>query len=134
MMKNKRKNGFYIIGGLFFLLVVIYKFGIDWATAKFGITIKELLYTLVSPLEGADTGFLKDAVIYCLPPVLIFIAVWIVYALIDKRISNRVSAEIVFKGKKRLFSIFIKFLNFAWLYFQLFRFAPLRLRRTRPLR
>ena len=109
-MKKKNKNGFYIFFGGALLLTLIYKLAIDWAIAKFGITIKEILYTLLSPLNGADTDFLKDAVIYCIPWVLIFIVAWTSYSLIDKKLSNKISAEIVVKRKNKK-HITISFFN-----------------------
>lgn len=72
---------------------------------KFGITINELLYTIISPLDGADTGFLGDAVIFVLPYIGIFRAFWTVYSICDWIISKRITAEIIVKTVKKQFSI-----------------------------
>lgn len=112
MNKNKNKKTFYIVGGVFFLLAVIYIAAIDWATERFGITIKELLYTVLSPLKGADTGFLTEAVLYVLPPVLTFLALWAVYVLVDQKLRRKLSAALIIKGRKRHVSLNL---------FQLFR-------------
>ncbi len=101
-MKNKKSNGFYITFGIVFLIITIYKVAIDWATLKFGVTIREILYTVASPLKGADTDFLGDAIKYCLPKILLFIILWICFCLIDKKINNKISAKANLKTSKKI--------------------------------
>ncbi|MCR5178967.1 MAG: LTA synthase family protein [Lachnospiraceae bacterium] len=40
---------------------------LDWFNKTFGVTFEEMIYTIKSPLKGADTHFLRNALIYCLP-------------------------------------------------------------------
>lgn len=106
-MKKNNKYIFYILGGLFFLFVVIYKDAVDWATDKFGITIKEILYTVASPLDGADSGFLKDAIIYCIPSVVGVIIIFVSYILFKGILSRKLTANIIIKSNKKELSISI---------------------------
>ncbi len=100
-MKNKRNNKFYIFFGILFFIAVLYKVAVDWVTQKFGVTIKEILYTVASPLKGADTDFLGEAVLYCLPKIIIFIVVWIIYSIIDSKLSSKISAKLLIKTRKK---------------------------------
>ena len=76
---------YYIFGGLGALLVVLYACFVSWGIETFGITIKEILYTIAAPMKGADTNFLKQIALYCLFPVFIFLCCWIAFCLCHKK-------------------------------------------------
>ena len=106
--KRLQSRKFYFICGFIVLIAAVYKQAVDWTTAKFGVTLKEILYTVLSPMDGADTGFLKDAFRVCLPPVILTVLVWIAYSVLDSKIADKISADITLKTKKKNygFSVF----------------------------
>ncbi len=63
---------FYTIIGIVFLGSTIITRLTEWFSQSFSISIPEILFTIKSPLQGADTDFLKNAVKYCNIGVLIF--------------------------------------------------------------
>ncbi len=111
MKKNntrKKHIFFYVATGFVFFLAVVYNAFIKWATLNFGITIKEILFTIISPMNGADTNFLKDAIKSCLPVAIISIISWVLYVFIDTKINKTVSGDccIKFKHKQVTFNWF----------------------------
>lgn len=60
---------------------IIGKYAARWYKKTFGVTIREIIYTMNSPLKGADTGFLGKAVSYCMPGIILS-AVLIVMILV----------------------------------------------------
>lgn len=110
MKKNntrKKHICFYVIVGCILLVAVFYSAVIKWATSTFGITLKEIMYTINSPMQGADTDFLKDMVISCLPPVCISIILWVLYIFVDNKINKNPSFfySIKFKQKQISFKL-----------------------------
>ncbi len=102
-MKNKKKqtNTFYMVCGIFLFLGVIYRTAVNWVTTNFTISLNQLLYTVVSPLKGADAGFIGEAVKDCLPSVLAFAVFWSVYVFLDKKISSKVLINLTLKLKNK---------------------------------
>lgn len=58
---------FWIFFSILFLLHAIINGACDWYNIKFGVTFEEILFTITSPLVGADVSFLNEAVIFTLP-------------------------------------------------------------------
>lgn len=44
-----------------------------WYETVFNVSIEEIMFTIQGPLAGADSHFLQDAVIYCLPAFIILL-------------------------------------------------------------
>lgn len=88
---------------LFFLLVV--RTIVSWYIDTFGVKIQEVLFTLTSPLEGADTDFLKDALTYCLPVIFIGILGIVGWRILDKKINDRVNVFLKGSIGKKNFSV-----------------------------
>ena len=81
-MKTHRKSWRSVFASVFkyILLVLICillavaisgKYAARWYKKTFGVTIREIIYTMNSPLKGADTGFLGKAVSYCIPGIIL---------------------------------------------------------------
>lgn len=81
-MKTHRKSWRSVFASIFkyILLVLICillavaisgKYAARWYKKTFGVTIREIIYTMNSPLKGADTGFLGKAVSYCMPGIIL---------------------------------------------------------------
>lgn len=108
---NKKQISFYVIAGALFLFAVVYNSFINWATAKFGVTLNEVVYTVLSPMKGADTDFLMSIVKTCIPHVITALILWTLYALIDNKINISISAvcHIKFKNKQASFDLLKSF-------------------------
>ena len=107
MIKNKSNVGkicFYVFVGLIFAFATFYRYFIDWATTTFVVTLKEILYTILSPMKGADTDFLDKAVENCMSPTLIAFFVWGVYAIIDSQLTRTLSVCFCIKLKQKTLS------------------------------
>ena len=44
----------------------------QWFEASFGVTFREIIYTVKSPLSGANSNFLAEALRYVLPKLIPF--------------------------------------------------------------
>lgn len=75
----------WIFFSLLFLLPAIIDGVCDWYNIRFGVTFEEILFTITSPLAGADTDFLLEAIEYITPhlqekiPTLILVLLLTVY-------------------------------------------------------
>ncbi|MGN0193687.1 MAG: LTA synthase family protein [Pseudoramibacter sp.] len=72
----------------------------DWVNATFGISLQEILYTVASPLKGADTHFLSKAVKAALPNAVVFLAVFALFIFLDAFWFRKKRVVIAF-GKKK---------------------------------
>ncbi len=77
-----------------------------WFQASFGVTFREIIYTIKSPLSGANSDFFQSAVSYVFPRLIVFAAIvafgaFIFFAL-EKYISIGVFVRKRDKGEKRL--------------------------------
>lgn len=102
MEKSKRRILYYILGGLLCVFATVYHTFIDWATNTFGITLREILYTVLSPMVGADTDFLGDILRSCILATAVSLVVWTLFCLLDKLISSKKFASITVKAKKKI--------------------------------
>ena len=111
--KTKKANlkllGIYFISGLIWLLAAIFHVVCDWSKERYGVGLNELVYTLASPLKGADTSIVSDALQDCLPLVLKKFIPFIFLVFIDAII--RVTIKIIVKIKEKRISI-----NLAYIY------------------
>ena len=66
-----------------------------WAKSTFNVGINEIVITLAGPLEGAGTDSVKDALLFCIPRVLLLMGVitaFYVYVYVRaKRLTNAAS-------------------------------------------
>lgn len=69
------------IGILVLVIELIYA-AISWKENTFGVKIQEVLYTIVSPMKGADASFLWKAVWYVVPRMLVTAVLYLVTAYI----------------------------------------------------
>lgn len=107
----KKHIFFYVAVGCVSFFAVVYNVFIKWATSNFGVTLKEVMYTILSPMKGADANFLKDAVKCCVPAACVSIILWLLYVFVDYEINKTLSVFccIKFKAKQiplNLFGIF----------------------------
>lgn len=67
MIKKISAVVLWIFFSLLFLLPAIITGACDWYNIRFGVTFEEILFTITSPLAGADTDFLFEALEYITP-------------------------------------------------------------------
>ena len=72
---------------------------IDWTIENFGVSVREILYTIVSPMKGADTVFLESAIVATKTCVILFSVCYICYLFIDIYLSKKdIIIELKFKN------------------------------------
>ncbi|MBO5411593.1 MAG: LTA synthase family protein [Clostridia bacterium] len=110
MKQNKppRKNkglriSVYVFVGLVYLLAYVIFCLCTWAKAHFNATIEEIIFTLMNPLKGTDSSLVESGIRYCVPRILIFLAIYITVVVIDWR--TRVSVSVWMKLKNVRLSI-----------------------------
>lgn len=100
-MKNKKFRISYIILGLIVLLAAVLFSGVHFLNLEYKIEFDELLYTLISPIDGANTSIVSSVITFALPYIIGAIVVYILIILGLRWLEKRVSSEIVIKTKKR---------------------------------
>ena len=90
-LSRRTKTSLIIIGIIIILAAFILALT-WWLSVTFGVSIREILYTLTSPLKGSDTHFLGSAVKFIVP--------WILAALIICIIIFVVRIKLKVKKKK----------------------------------
>lgn len=98
---------------LLFVLLVVSLVGyslLGWFKETFGVSIVEIIYTVKSPLAGADTDFVGDAVSTCLPSlyaaIIVFVLVLLVLSL-GRRVSATMEIGAARPLRLDLFSLFL---------------------------
>lgn len=91
----KKKIGsiiFWILFSILYLLHAVINGACDWYNMRFGVTFEEIIFTITSPLIGADVSFLNEAVEFTLPYIyeaiplllLMILATLIFYKIVIK--------------------------------------------------
>lgn len=72
----------------------------QWYLGSFGVTIVEMLYTVRSPLKGADTHFLTDALRFCMPSAVVsFVIIILILCLYTISLKVTMIARLGLFGK-----------------------------------
>ncbi len=98
---------YWIIFSILYLLHAIINGACDWYNIRFGVSIEEILFTLMSPMEGADTDFLGEAVTFTLPYIFREIPIILLFMIISYVLS-KIVITIQFKILKLHFNLKIK--------------------------
>lgn len=102
-MKNRKKVLYYGILISCTLISTIMWTLCSWYNETFGVKLEELLFTLASPLEGADTNVTWNAICACVPIVLLSVMLVVVYCMFDNIIKQKFNIFIEGTiGKKEL--------------------------------
>ncbi len=75
-----------------------------WFAETSGVTFEEIIYTIKSPMQGADTHILREAVVRCIPAFLVFIVV-LALILFLMRINKHLVTDIKIGIEKKQFRI-----------------------------
>ncbi len=70
---KKRKAGIIVPSILFILSGIIF-IVTYWTKSTFGIGLEEIIFTMTSPLDGADSGVVISALTFCLPLIFLVAA------------------------------------------------------------
>lgn len=89
----KRLVGYIIVGTIYVLSLAVY-IACKWSKEEYGVALDQMLYTIVSPLKGANTGVLGLAFQDCMPFVLRGIIVYIFLVILDCLIRVFVHVDI----------------------------------------
>lgn len=93
----------HILTGLCFTVAFTLYIVCVWSSNLFGVGIDEIIFTMTSPLKGADTNILANALRFCLPRLLVVMISYAVFAFFDIRYN--ISEKIRLKIKSRVIKI-----------------------------
>ncbi len=102
---------FYILTVILYMLSVLTFPLTDWFKATFDLDLANIIYTIISPLDGADTNFLSEAVEACKSTAIKYGIIIAVMVLFDIFALIRIKPKIPVKIKKLKFNI-----NIAYIY------------------
>ncbi|MBE5944901.1 MAG: LTA synthase family protein [Lachnospiraceae bacterium] len=98
--KERKKHPLikYILLGLVYLLGIIIIVLVYWSKKEYGFRFTEIVYTLTTPLAGADTSIVDGIKSQCIPKIIILFIPYLIWVLIDavwgkKLILNRKSKK-----------------------------------------
>ena len=111
---NKRKRsafsrgvclltGFLVVIGMALLMIS------RWYDKNYEMSFKELLYTLLSPLEGTGEGMINEILGAVLPAVIVAFVIYVAFEIAVRRVSLTPSSEacnifLPLQTTKRIFS------------------------------
>ncbi len=91
---------FFGVVGLFVLTIISSL--LDWYKDTFGVSFEEIIYTIKSPLKGADISFFREAVLRCIPAMIVFFAIIAIFIYVH-RILRLTSCAIVFGNRSKIY-------------------------------
>ena len=68
-----------------FLIGIVLLIGSVWYQFSFGMGFKELIYTLLSPLKGTESGMVTGVLKACLPPIIILFAAYLTAFIVTRK-------------------------------------------------
>ncbi len=71
----------------------------EWFRESYGVTFREIIYTIKSPLAGANNEFLRTAAPYVAPKLVMFVVIFAVAFFIFFRLGKYVSMNLRLAGK-----------------------------------
>ena len=104
-MKKKNGKGFYVAFCILFFLTILIERICSWFNLTFGVSIEEILYTMTSPLVGADISFLDDAVNYCLKGLFFSVLIAIIVIIAENFFGKRCNQLHEWKVKEKTISM-----------------------------
>ena len=70
-----------------------------WFRDSYGVTFREIIYTVKSPLSGANSDFFRGAVRYVMPKMVTFVLILAVAVVLFFIIGKYISVELTLTGK-----------------------------------
>lgn len=104
-MKKNGKLG-WIAWGLLLLIGMLLITVTDWLMRTFDLSFEMLLYTITSPIKGADPNVVGRAVVYCLPRILVvlglYVACWFAPLAAEKYHGKKLPSAVCIWGRRLL--------------------------------
>ncbi len=97
----KKRILLHVLSGICFTIAFAIYIVCLWSSETFGVGLDEIIFTITSPLKGADGNVAAAAFSFCLPRIIALIAAYTVVAIIDVRLG--VSVKLIVQLKKRSF-------------------------------
>ncbi|EFV01679.1 arylsulfatase [Pseudoramibacter alactolyticus ATCC 23263] len=88
------KIAFYVLTTLIWMVAMISYRATDWLNKTFGVKIEQIIFTVTSPMKGANTHFFSRAVIFCLPQIIAAAAVAVVLIVLDFRVLSKIEVKL----------------------------------------
>ena len=73
----------------------------SWFLVSFGVTFREIIYTIKSPLKGANNDFFLGATKFAAPQLLLFVVIFVIVFFLFFRMSKYVSLDLFVSGAKK---------------------------------
>lgn len=84
----------YVIFGFVLLLALILASAVGWSIEYFGVGLEQIIFTMTSPMKGANSGVVvADAFKTCLPIILSIMALYIAVAIIDCKLNLKLEVR-----------------------------------------
>ena len=99
----------FLLGYIIFIICV-------WSSNTFNVGLDEIIFTITSPMKGADTNLVYDALKFCLPRIGVILLCAVILIMAIERIKNETTINIeiakknIFLNCKKLFVRFAVFL------------------------
>ena len=91
--------------GFCLLLASVIFFVSYWASNLFGVDLEAIIFTITSPLKGADMNVVKDAVKFCVPRIFMVMAPYGIFAIFDICYKKRLFKFDLLKIVRRIVAI-----------------------------
>lgn len=95
------RNAIYMLFIICLFIVVVIRPVFRWYDTTFGVSIVEILFTIKSPLKGADTSFLRDVIQIGILSVLFYVIV-LSLLFVSKEIEERCDIALIISKKIRI--------------------------------
>ena len=80
---GRKSTGWYICVGVVYLLAMLILVICHWVNDTYGVGLNELVSTLTLTLKGTSSDVVNAALMSCLPPVIVAIAVFSLFVIFD---------------------------------------------------
>ena len=117
------KSFLYFFVGIIIIASISLNRLASWFSQKFSIGIQEVLFTIKSPLQGADTNFLKDAIDFInIQKLIILFGCYVIAVILFECFFTKVVARIEIKTKNNhsislnVYPMIIVFFSFSVLF------------------
>ena len=113
-LSRRTKTSLIIIGIIIILAAFILALT-WWLSVTFGVSIREILYTLTSPLKGSDTHFLGSAVKFIVPWILAALIICIIIFVVRIKIEGKKEkTQKIFMRILRIISALLLVASLIW--------------------
>lgn len=87
MQKQKKSRSSLVTSAVLIIISYIIYIATYWTKATFGVGLEEIIFTLTSPLDGADSGVAISALTFCLPRIFAVVALCVGGVILSRKIK-----------------------------------------------